>query len=131
MFGASIVKETRLLPIDLVVFANLILEKVWEIRMRRSEIASLSRESSFRTCGKAQIATVLPNLCLRGNEETRDIGLHASSYPGRCDSQNWILKAVIHSNRPITVFIDLLVNGLDGLPLTVSKAVFLSVFALL
>jgi hypothetical protein len=116
MFGASIVKEARqspLLPIDLVVLANLISEKVWEIHMRRSEIASCGRESNFRTCGKTQIAS---NLCLSGNE---DIGLHASSYPGRCDSQNRILKAVIHSNRPIAVLIDLL--------LTVSKTVFVSV----
>jgi hypothetical protein len=88
-------RQSRLLPIDLVVLANLISEKVWEIHMRRSEIASRGRESNFRTCGKTQIAS---NLCSSGNE---DIGLHASSYPGRCDSQNRILKAVIHSNRPI------------------------------
>jgi hypothetical protein len=62
MFGASIVKEarqSRLLPIDLVVLANLISEKVWEIHMRRSEIASRGRESNFRTSGKTQIASNL------------------------------------------------------------------------
>ena len=103
-------RQSRLLPI---VLANLISEKVWEIHMRCSEIASRGRESNFRTCGKTQIAS---NLCSSGNE---DIELHASSYPGRCDSQNRILKAVIHSNRPIAVLIDLL--------LTVSKTVFVSV----
>jgi hypothetical protein len=64
---------------------------------------------------------------LRSSRQPRDVNL-----PDKVGLlAQWVFSrhqsAAIHSTRPITVLIDLLVNGLDDLLLTVSKTVFVLV----